>query len=71
MQYRKKLIVPSYFENALAASKKARENFDKLAESYRTNFVGWVDSAKKEETRKRRLTEAIGLLERDQKLGLK
>ena len=71
IRYRKKLVIPSYFEDALAASKKARENFDKLAQSYRRNFVGWVDSAKKEETRKKRLTEAIGLLERNQKLGLK
>jgi uncharacterized protein YdeI (YjbR/CyaY-like superfamily) len=70
-RYRGKLVIPMYLKDALAANKKALDNFNKLAESYKRNFVGWVDSAKKEETRKRRLKEAIGLLERNQKLGMK
>ncbi|MCJ7422908.1 YdeI/OmpD-associated family protein [Candidatus Bathyarchaeota archaeon] len=68
---RKRLAVPSYLEEALEANEKALDNFNKLAESYRQNFVGWIDSAKKEETRKKRIAEAIGLLERNQKLGMK
>jgi uncharacterized protein YdeI (YjbR/CyaY-like superfamily) len=47
------------------------DNFNKLAESYKRSFVAWIDSAKKEETRRKRLAEAIELLERNQKLGLK
>jgi uncharacterized protein YdeI (YjbR/CyaY-like superfamily) len=69
--YRKKLVIPPYLKNALTANKEALDNFNKLAESYRKDFVGWIGSAKKEETRKKRLNEAIGLLERNQKLGMK
>jgi len=67
----KKLTVPAIFEEALAANKKALENFNGLAPSYRRNMVGWVLSAKKEETRRKRLAEVIGVLERGEKLGLK
>lgn len=70
-RYRERLVVPSYLKDALSANEKASDYFGKLAESYKRNFVGWIDSAKKEETRRRRLAEAIRLLEKNQKLGLK
>ena len=70
-RYKQNLVIPSYLKDALAANKKALESFNKLAESYKRNYVGWIDSAKKEETRKRRLAEALSLLERNQKLGMK
>lgn len=69
--YRKELVIPAYLKDELATNKRALQNFNKLAESYKRNFVGWIDSAKKEETRRRRIAEAIGLLERNQKLGMK
>lgn len=69
--YRKNLIVPSYLEDALRANKKASENFHKLAESYRRNFIAWIDSTKREETRRRRIAESLQLLEKNQKLGMK
>lgn len=68
---RKKLVIPSNLEDALTANKKALDSFNNLAESYKRNFVRWVDNAKKESTRKKRVAEAIGLLERNQKLGMK
>ena len=34
-------------------------------------YVRWVDSAKREETRRRRLAEMIGRLEANRKLGMK
>jgi len=67
----KELNVPTFFKKALAANKKALENFKGLAPSYRKNMVGWVLSAKKEETRRRRLAEVIEILERGEELGLK
>lgn len=67
----KELKVPPSMEKALKANKKALENFKSLAPSHRRQFVGWVVNAKREKTRKRRLTEAIGILERGEKLGLK
>jgi uncharacterized protein YdeI (YjbR/CyaY-like superfamily) len=63
--------VPQYFTDALTRNQKARSNFNNLAPSYRKLYVRWVADAKREETRTRRLKEAIGLLARNKKLGLK
>src|SRR5262245_53544589 len=63
--------LPELFASALSANPAASENFSKLAPSYRRKYVGWVMTAKKEETRQRRLAEAIRLLEGNEKLGLK
>jgi uncharacterized protein YdeI (YjbR/CyaY-like superfamily) len=65
------LAVPSYLKEALARNRKALDNFDRLADGYKRLYIRWIDSAKKEETRKRRIAEAIELLERNQKLGMK
>lgn len=67
----KSLAVPAFFEDALATNKRALKNFTALAPSHKRNLVGWVASAKRKETRKRRLAEAIAVLERGEKLGLK
>jgi uncharacterized protein YdeI (YjbR/CyaY-like superfamily) len=63
--------VPRLFFDALARDPKARAPFERLAPSCRRNMVGWVCSAKREETRRRRMEEVLGLLERGEKLGLK
>ncbi len=55
----------------LEANARAWATFRALAPSYRRNYVGWIMSAKREETRLRRLEEAIGLLAEGKKLGLK
>lgn len=62
---------PPYMAAALDANPRARAFFEGLPPSQRRHFVAWVDSAKKEETRQRRLREAIGLLAKERKLGLK
>jgi len=68
---RKELVVPTFIQDALARNKKASDNFNKLANSHKRQYVGWVSSAKREETRKRRLAEVISVLEQNKKLGLK
>ena len=45
--------------------------FEALAPSYRRAYVGWIDSAKREETKQRRLREAVARLANGEKLGLK
>jgi uncharacterized protein YdeI (YjbR/CyaY-like superfamily) len=67
----KELVLPSYLSEALRANKKAWENFNNLAPSNRRQYVGWIAIAKKEETRKRRIREAIELLARNEKLGMR
>ncbi len=68
---RRELVIPPYVKAALARNKKALENFNNLAKSYKRQYVGWITSAKREETRKRRLAEAIRLLEKNEELGMK
>ena len=65
------LSMPKYFADALAGHPTAKQFFEDLAPSYRRNFIHWVCSAKREETRVRRLQEAIGLLAEGRKLGMK
>lgn len=67
----KELEVPRFVQDALAASPKALENFDNLAKSYRRQYIGWIMSAKREETRKRRLAEVVERLEKNERLGMK
>ena len=68
---RKELVIPLYVKEALAKNKKALDNFNNLAKSYKRQYIGWIASAKREETRGRRLAEAIRLLEKNEKLGMK
>ncbi|MBN1361111.1 MAG: YdeI/OmpD-associated family protein [Sedimentisphaerales bacterium] len=63
--------VPPEFARALAASAKAGAFFDRLAPSHRRQYMGWIATAKRPDTRDRRVKEAIALLERGEKLGMK
>ena len=63
--------IPDFIRKALAENQAAGSNFSLLAPGYRKLYVRWVDSAKREETRHRRLAEMIGLLEANRKLGMK
>lgn len=65
------LPLPDWLKTGLMANPKAWENFQKLAPSHQRNYIGWISSAKKEETRQRRIQEAIGRLEKNERLGLK
>jgi uncharacterized protein YdeI (YjbR/CyaY-like superfamily) len=63
--------LPRFVREGLMAKPKAWEFFQSLAPSYRRLYVQWIVAAKKEETRKRRLEEAVSLLQQKKKLGLK
>ena len=63
-------LAPEY-EQALKENEKVWVNFNKLAPSYRKNYVAWLQAAKKPETRQTRLQELIRVLEQDKKLGMK
>lgn len=64
-------LVPPELTAALAKNAQARLNFEKLAPSYRRQFIYWVGVAKRDETRCQRVTEAVRLLASDQRLGIK
>ena len=67
----KGLEVPRFMSDALKKTKRAWENFNSLAPSYRRDYVHWVTDAKRAETRERRLAEAARLLSENKKLGMK
>ena len=63
--------VPVELQTALDASPRAAETFHALAPTYRKQYILWIATAKRPETRKRRTREAIAKLERGERLGLK
>lgn len=63
--------VPDYFEQALKKNTAAKKYFEKLAPSHRRAYLLWVDTARREETKAKRLKEALALLAARKPLGLK
>ena len=52
-------------------NRRAWRYFQTLAPTYRRNFVVWIHTARRPETRDRRIRESIALLAAGKKLGLK
>lgn len=63
--------LPVYIVKALKANHKAWKFFRELAPTHRRQFVVWIHTAKRPETRENRICESIRLLAAGQKLGLK
>jgi uncharacterized protein YdeI (YjbR/CyaY-like superfamily) len=64
---REPLPVPDDLAAALVKNKKAAAAFNAFARTYRHEYITWVTSAKREETRQRRLAETIAALEQGRK----
>lgn len=62
---------PAYLVRALKQNKRAWETFSAFAPSHRGAYVLWITQAKREETRERRIREAVALLAAGRKLPLK
>jgi uncharacterized protein YdeI (YjbR/CyaY-like superfamily) len=63
--------LPAYIQAALRNHPTALRHFEALAPSQRRRYFAWIESAKREETKLRRLKEAIRLLANGEELGLK
>jgi uncharacterized protein YdeI (YjbR/CyaY-like superfamily) len=63
--------VPPYIQKAIKAEPAAQSYFESLAPSHRRAYIMWIDSAKRLETKARRLNDAIRMLQAGKKLGLK
>jgi uncharacterized protein YdeI (YjbR/CyaY-like superfamily) len=63
--------IPRHIQAALKRHPAAKRTFEGLAPSHRRRYIGWIESAKRAETKARRLEEAIRLLSLGQPLGLK
>jgi hypothetical protein len=54
--------VPRELASALEAEPELRAFFDSLSYTHRREYAGWISEAKRDETRRRRLERALGLL---------
>lgn len=52
---------------ALDAEPEARKFFESVAPFYRNNFIRWIESARRQETRRARISEMISLLKAGKK----
>ncbi len=63
--------IPPYIERGMRAHPRAWAVFQKIPPSHQREYLAWIDSAKREETKQKRLAEAIERLAAGQKLGMK
>jgi len=63
--------LPAYITTAFKRNRKAWNFFQALSARNRRHFVVWIHTAKRPETRERRIRDSIELLSADKKLGLK
>ena len=70
-RFRMPATLPRYIQDALKKHPAARRCFEALAPSHRRRYIGWIETARREDTRIRRLQEAIRLLSAGKPLGLK
>lgn len=64
-------VLPAYIANGLKANLAAWRQFQALAPSHRRQYVVWIHTARRPETRERRIRESIRLLSAGSTLGLK
>jgi uncharacterized protein YdeI (YjbR/CyaY-like superfamily) len=63
--------IPPYVNDALRKRTVVWRRFEALAPFERRRYVLWIDSAKRQETKMRRLTEVLQCLAKGKPLGLK
>ncbi len=63
--------LPAYIATAFKTDRRAWTFFQSLAPGYRRQFVAWIHTARRPETREKRIRESIARLAAGGKLGLK
>ncbi len=66
----KELVVPGDLEAALAQNPKDEENFPRFTPSQKKQYLWWLKSAKRAETRERRIREIVKRAEENIKPGI-
>lgn len=61
--------LPADLQKALAGSNKAQENFLSFTKGYRRQFLFWIDSAKRSETRIARIQQTVLMATANKKPG--
>jgi uncharacterized protein YdeI (YjbR/CyaY-like superfamily) len=63
-------VLPAYIERAIRKDAKAWPFFESLAPSHRRLYINWIDAAKREETKQKRIEQAIEKLRAGRKPSL-
>lgn len=58
------LVIPIELTKELKKDKEAKSIFDKLSYTHKKEYVKWVEEAKKEETRQRRVEKTVEVLKK-------
>ena len=59
---RKALVLPTEFEAVLHKDEAAWEHWEKFNYTHKKEYVEWVNDAKQDETRKRRIAQALEMI---------
>jgi uncharacterized protein YdeI (YjbR/CyaY-like superfamily) len=65
------MAIPTELSKVLSENSKAKIFFEQLAPTYQKHFIAWIAAAKRAETKAKRVTESVILLEKGERLGLK
>lgn len=60
-------VIPEMLEKAFDKNPSAFQNYKNFAPSYQKSYLSWLQSAKRPETKQKRLEEIIGLCEANKK----
>jgi len=62
--------LPEDLKAELQNNELAWQNFNKFAASYQTNYIYWLNAAKRPETREKRLKQIVNLASENRKPGI-
>jgi uncharacterized protein YdeI (YjbR/CyaY-like superfamily) len=63
-------VPPDDLQRALKRNRAARELFEKLSPSHRRQYIGWIEEAKRDETRQRRIRKTVERLAAGKRPGI-
>ncbi len=63
--------IPAWIEESLREDDAIWQNWLALAPSYRRHYIGWLEAARRADTRRKRLEEALELIRQRKKLGMR
>ncbi len=58
-------VIPNDLQKAFDKNQRAFENYQNFARGYRKSYLSWLNSAKREETKQKRIAEIVTLCERN------
>lgn len=60
-------VVPLELKRAIRSDKESKSAFERLSYTHKKEFVTWIEEAKREETRARRVAQTLKMLKEGKK----